>query len=164
MHRIAATRRGVRAACRRINSGEGVERRSELSRTSSDPHPDARSRRWTERKGPFRVVLKAEWIHSPLQEGRRAARDGKGTMKLITEMPLFLRISLSLLAVSMACGQIWLHRDVPPASAAAAREAIASCPVLGRPGEITSRWDVIRAHDRVWMRRILSQTGFARPC
>lgn len=85
-------------------------------------------------------------------------------MKHIPEMPLFLRISLFVLAGSAACGQAWLHRRVPPSSVAEATEAIASCPVLGRPDEITTRWDVIRAHDRVWMQRILSQTGFARSC
>lgn len=85
-------------------------------------------------------------------------------MKQFSEMPLFLRLSLVLLGLSLACGQFWLHTEVPSRSAAAARDAVVSCPVLGRPGRITSRWDVIRAHDRVWMQRILSQTGFARPC
>ena len=85
-------------------------------------------------------------------------------MRTIQKMPLFLKISLILMAIALASGQLWLHADASRGAVADARSAMVSCPVLGRAGDVTSRWDVIRAHDRVWMRIVLSQTGLVRPC
>ena len=79
-------------------------------------------------------------------------------------MPFFLKFSLVLLLSCLAIGQTWLHRDADQGSVAAARDAVASCPSVGRKSAISTSWDVIRAQDAVRIRRLASLAGIGRGC
>ena len=79
-------------------------------------------------------------------------------------MPFFFKISLGILLSSLALGQSWLHDEADQASVVAARDAVASCPSMGRMGPISTSWDVIRAQDAVRVRRLAALAGIGRGC
>lgn len=79
-------------------------------------------------------------------------------------MPLVFRLSLVLLLAALALGQLWLHDAASPGAVRSAKAALASCPSVGASGSITSEWDVVRANDRVRMRRLAAVAGLADPC
>jgi hypothetical protein len=80
------------------------------------------------------------------------------------QMPFVFKFSGFLLLLSFGAGQSWLHGSASQDAILSARQAVVSCPAVGRVPDMRTQWDVIRANDAVRVAWVSGMVGLSKGC